>query len=143
MSYPVCVAMSRSHAWAKRKQVVLNDLTNAPLLGYASGAYPEYPRWLASVLGSVKGKLRMAGEFDSVSSLLLRLEAGSGIALVPWSFSCHGAERIVLRPLIPDPPPVDLVMCWKRGQDSPAMRAVREASGACGLELRTRMMTTI
>jgi len=139
VSYPVCVAMSRSHAWAKRKQVALHDLVDAPLLGYASGAYPEYPRWLASVLGSVKGKLRTAGEFASASSLLLRLEAGSGVALVPWSFSCHGTDRIVLRPLIPNPPPVDLVMCWKRGHDSTALRAVREVSSACGVELRTQM----
>ena len=140
ISYPVCVAMSRGHAWAKRKSVAIADIANAPLLGYARDAYPEYRRWLEAILSPAKIKPRMAGEFDSVSSLLLRLEAGSGISLVPWSFSCHGAERIVLRPIVPEPPPVDLVMCWKRGHDSPALRAVREISSACALEFRTRKM---
>lgn len=136
VSYPVCVAMSRSHPWARRKRIAVADLANAPLLGYAQSAYPEYPRWIEAVLASAKVKPRMAGEFDSVSSLLLRIEAGSGVSLVPWSFSCHGAERIVLLPLTPAPPPLDLVMCWKRGLDSPAVRAVREISAACALELR-------
>lgn len=139
VSYPVCVAMSRSHAWKRRKQVTLSDLAGAPLLGYARSAYPEYPRWVESLFNATKLKPRITAEFDSVSSLLLRLEAGSGVALVPWSFSCHAAERIILRPVTPEPSPLDLVMCWKRGHDSPALRAVREVSSACGLELRTRM----
>jgi DNA-binding transcriptional LysR family regulator len=138
VSYPVCVAVSRGHPWARRKTVPIKDLANAPLLGYAQDAYPEYPRWIETILASAKVKPRMAGEFDSVSSLLLRIEAGTGVSLVPWSFSCHGAERIVLLPLTPAPPPLDLVMCWKRGLDSPAVRAVREISAVCGLELRTR-----
>lgn len=143
VSYPVCVAMSRTHPWARRKQVSLTDLASAPLLGYARSAYPEYPRFVESLFTPVKMKPRIAAEFDSVSSLLLRLEAGSGVALVPWSFSCHGAERIVLRPITPDPTPLDLVMCWKRGHDSPAVRAVREISSACGLELRRRGKTAL
>ena len=141
VSYPVCVAMARAHPWARRKHIPLADLVSAPLLGYARSAYPEYPRWVEAILAGAKGKPKFAGEFDSVSSLLLRLEAGSGVSLVPWSFSCHGAERIVLRPLRPEPPPLDLVMCWRRGQDSPALRAVREVSSACGLELRKAGMT--
>ncbi len=138
VSYPVCVAMSRTHAWAKRKHVLLHDLVATPLLGYARSAYPEYPRWVETLFHASKTKPRITSEFDSVSSLLLRLEAGTGVALVPWSFACHGAERIVLKPLSPDPTPLDLVMCWKRGHDSPAMKAVREVSSACALELRTR-----
>lgn len=138
VSYAVCVAMSRSHPWARRKHIALSDLAGVPLLGYARSAYPEYPRWVEAILATVKGKPRFAGEFDSVSSLLLRLEAGTGVSLVPQSFSCHAAERIILKPLAPEPPPLDLVMCWKRGHDSPALRAVREVSTACGLELRTR-----
>lgn len=138
ISYPVCVAMSSHHPWARRKQIALTDLAGASLLGYARSAYPEYPRWVESILAAVKVKARIAAEFDSVSSLLLRLESGTGVALVPQSFACHAVERIVLRPLTPDPAPLDLVMCWKRGHDSPALRAVREVSSACGLELRTR-----
>lgn len=142
VSYPVCVAMSRNHAWARRKSISLTDLAGAPLLGYARSAYPEYPRWVEAILATVKSRPRFAGEFDSVSSLLLRLEAGTGVSLVPESFSCHAAERIVLKPLTPEPAPLDLVMCWKRGHDSPALRAVREISSACGLELRTTNATT-
>jgi DNA-binding transcriptional LysR family regulator len=142
VSYPVCVAMSRTHPWARRKQIALSDLATAPLLGYARNAYPEYPRWIESVLASARIKPRMAAEFDSVSSMLLRLEAGTGVSLVPWSFSCHGVERITLRPVTPDPPPLDLVMCWKRGHDSAALRAVREVSTACALDLRKRKFVT-
>jgi DNA-binding transcriptional LysR family regulator len=138
VSYPVCVAVSRTHPWARRKQVSLADLATAPLLGYARSAYPEYPVWVESLFGSAKARPKIAAEFDSVSSLLLRIEAGSGVALVPWSFSCHGTERMVLLPIKPAPPPLDLVMCWRRGQDSAAIRAVREVSSACGMELRTR-----
>lgn len=141
VSYPVCVAMSHHHAWSRRKQVALGDLSGASLLGYARHAYPEYPRWVEAVLAPARVKPRFAGEFDSVSSLLLRLEAGTGVALVPQSFACHGAERIVLKPLTPEPLPLDLVMCWKRGHDSPAMRAVREVSSACALDVRTGGMT--
>lgn len=138
VSYPVCVAMSRTHPWARRKHITLHDLSSAPLLGYARSAYPEYPRWVETLFHGEKVKPRISSEFDSVSSLLLRLEAGSGVSLVPWSFACHGAERIVLKPLNPDPAPLDLVMCWKRGHDSLAMRTVREVSSVCALELRTR-----
>ena len=38
VSYPVCVAMSRTHPWARRKHVTLHDLASAPLLGYARSA---------------------------------------------------------------------------------------------------------
>jgi DNA-binding transcriptional LysR family regulator len=139
VSYPVCVAMGRTHPLARRKQIALADLANAPLLGYARAAYPEYPEWVEALFSTAKKRPKIAAEFDSVSSLLLRIEAGSGVALVPWSFSCHGTDRMVLLPLKPEPPPLDLVMCWKRGEASAAIRAVREVSSACGVELRTRI----
>lgn len=138
ITYPICVAMSRNHPWARKKKIELGDLAQATLLGYARHAYPEYPKFVEGILAAARVKPGRMEEFDSASSLLLRLEAGSGVSLVPLSFACHTAERIVLLPVSPEVPPLDLVMCWRRGQDWPGLRTVREVSAACGHELRMR-----
>ena len=138
VTYPICVAMSRNHPWARKKKVDLADLAQATLLGYARHAYPEYPKFVEGLLASSRVKPARMEEFDSASSLLLRLESGAGVALVPLSFACHTAERIVLLPVSPEVPPLDLVMGWRRGQDWPGLRTVREVSAVCGHELRVR-----
>ncbi len=139
VSYPICVALSRGHPLARRRQVALRDLAQANLLGYARHAYPEYHPWLEGILAADHLKPKRMEEFDSASSLLLRLESGAGVALVPSSFACHTAERIVLLPVKPAPPPLDLVMCWRRGQEWAGLRTVREVSAACGHELRLKV----
>lgn len=138
VSYPIRVALGRNHVLAKKKHLALGDLSQTNLLGYARHAYPEYMPWVEGILKAERTRPRQIEEFDSASSLLLRLESGAGAALVPTSFACHAAERIVLVPLKPELPQLDLVMCWRKGQDSAGLRTVREVSAACGHELRLR-----
>lgn len=142
VSYPIRIALSRGHPLASRKSLALSDLSQTTLLGYARHAYPEYLPWVLETLSTAGVHPRQIEEFDSFSSLLLRLESGAGVALVSSSFACHSADRLVFLPLNPELPPFDLVMCWRRGRESAALRTVREVSAACGHELRLRGRTT-
>src|SRR5712671_656712 len=98
-TYPVCVAMTAAHPFARLKSVSLDKLAAEPLVGFRRKDYPEYNRSLERLFASVHAKPRIAVECDSASSLITEVEAGRGVALSSTIFKLVAGKRLLYRPL--------------------------------------------
>src|SRR5712672_2335776 len=98
-TYPLCVAMTAAHPFARLKSITLEMLAAEPLVGLRRKDYPEYYRILDRVFASVHAKPRIAVECDSASSLITEVEAGRGVALSTTIFKLVAGKRLLYRPL--------------------------------------------
>src|SRR5881409_443310 len=98
-TYPLCVAMTATHPFARLKSITLEKLAAEPLVGLRRKDYSEYYRIVDLVFAFVHAKPRIAVECDSVSSLITEVEAGRGIALSSTIFKLVAGKRLLYRPL--------------------------------------------
>ena len=98
-TYPLCVAMTAMHPFARMKSIPLEKLAAEPLVVLRRKDYPEADRYLDRLFASIRAKPRIAVECDSASSLITEVEAGRGIALVNTIFKLVAGKRLLYRPL--------------------------------------------
>src|SRR5882757_2236038 len=98
-TYPLCVAMTAVHPFARMKSIPLEKLAAEPLVVLRRKDYPESDRFLERVFASIRAKPRIAVECDSASSLITEAEAGRGIALANPAFKLVAGKRLLYRPL--------------------------------------------
>jgi DNA-binding transcriptional LysR family regulator len=98
-TYPWCVALTAAHPFSRLKSVSLEKLATEPVIGLRRKDYSEYYRVLERVFASISAKPCIAVECDSVSSLIMEVEAGRGIALVPTHFKLIAGKRLLYLPL--------------------------------------------
>jgi DNA-binding transcriptional LysR family regulator len=98
-TYPWCVALSAAHPFSRLKSVSLRKLATEPLIGLGRKDYSEYYRILEHIFAAISAKPRIAVECDSISSLVVEVEAEHGIALVPTILKLISGKRLIYRPL--------------------------------------------
>jgi len=98
-TYPLCVAITAAHPFARLKSITLEMLAAEPLVGLRRKDYSEYYRIVDRVFASVHAKPRIAVECDSASSLITEVEAGRGVALSSTIFKLVAGKRLLYRPL--------------------------------------------
>lgn len=126
--YPMCVAVPRTHRFAKLKQVTLKQLAGEPLLAYTRGDYPEYHAMLDELFLPHGQKYRVVEEQDSASALLASVEIGRGLAVVPSCMAMLAGGRVKLRPLHPAPPDLPVGTAWRPKTISAAARNFLQAA---------------
>src|SRR5437870_1722541 len=98
-TYPLCVAMTAAHPFARLKSVSLEKLAAEPLVGFRRKDYPECNRILDRLFAPIRATPRIAVECDSASSLITEVEAGNGVALSSTVFKLVAGKRLLYRPL--------------------------------------------
>ena len=63
----LCLAVSSSHRFARRKSVSLTDAAREPFVGLIRESYPQYQEHLASIFARVNPKPRIVEEHDVTS----------------------------------------------------------------------------
>lgn len=104
-----CVALPRQHALAAKAALTPKDLDEQKLVVYSQREYPDYWGFLTKWFKAQGINARIASECDGVHSLISAVEAGIGIALVAERIACLLPDRVILKPLKPQPEPVCLV----------------------------------
>ncbi len=98
-TYPLCVAMTAMHPFARMKSIPLEKLAAEPLVVLSRKEYPESDRYLDRLFASIPAKPAIAVECDSASSLITEVEAGRGIALATPVLKLVTGKRLLYRPL--------------------------------------------
>jgi DNA-binding transcriptional LysR family regulator len=98
-TYPLGVAMSAAHPFARLKSIPLEKLAAEPIVGLSRKDFSEYHRFLERLFAPLKVKPRIAVECDSVSSLVTEVEAGRGVTLATAIFKLVIGKRLLYRPL--------------------------------------------
>src|ERR1700726_713483 len=97
-TYPLCVAVTPAHPFARLKSIPLQKVAAEPLIGLRLRNYREYYRNLDRIFAPIGVKPRIAVECDTTSSGLIEVEAGHGIALCIPIFKLVTGKRLVYRP---------------------------------------------
>jgi DNA-binding transcriptional LysR family regulator len=116
--YAMRVAVAPAHALAASKSISVEQLARGPLIAYSRKDYPEYHVMLEKLLAPSGRKPRIAGEHDSVTSLIAAVESGHGLALVPECLACMAGPRLKLIPLKPALPLIVVGAVWRNGPGS-------------------------
>jgi DNA-binding transcriptional LysR family regulator len=98
-SYPLCVALARTHRFARLKSITLEKVAAEPLIGFSRKDYPEYYVGLDRIFSPLGIKPRVAAECDSASSLITEVETGRGIAIASPVLKYASGKRLLYRPL--------------------------------------------
>jgi DNA-binding transcriptional LysR family regulator len=118
------VAISKQHPLASKAVFTPKDLNEQKLVVYNQREYPDY--W-AAIAGWFKEQginARISSECDGVNSLISAVEAGLGIALVAERIACLLPERVILKPLKPQPRPSCIAVGFQEKQRADAVLAV-------------------
>jgi len=99
-TYPLYVALTAAHPFARLKSITLEQLAAEPLVGFRRKDYPESYDILNRVFATIRAKPHIAMECDSASSLITEVEAGRGIALSSTIFKLVAGTRLLYRPLM-------------------------------------------
>jgi DNA-binding transcriptional LysR family regulator len=116
--YAMCVAVAPKHPLAKARFISFGQVAHEPLIAYSRKDYPEYHAMLGKLFAPVGHKPRIAGEHDSVTSLIAAVESGGGFALVPGCVACMAGPRLKLIPLRPALPPIPVAAVWLKGSET-------------------------
>ncbi|WP_166647322.1 LysR family transcriptional regulator [Prosthecobacter fusiformis] len=102
------VALPRQHPLHAKKTLTPQDLNEQRLVVYSQRDYPDYWAFIGGWFKEHRINARIASECDGVTSLISAVEAGMGIALVVERIACLIPERIVLKPMSPQPQPIHI-----------------------------------
>ncbi len=133
---PMCLAVAPGHALARHRSVTVAQAAKEPLVAFSQNEYPEYLEYLDTLFEPIKAKPRIAEEHDSASSLIAAIESGTGVAVVPASFTCSAGPRLKLIPLSPAPAPIIIGAVWRKAGLTPvAERFWKSAKAAATAQL--------
>lgn len=127
--YPMCVAVSLRHPFAKLKHLALPQVAGEPLLAYSQADYPDYHAMLEELFLPLGVKPRVVEELDSASSLIAATEAGRGVAIAPASLAIVAGGRIRLVPLKPPPFPMVVGAAYNPRKFSLSAQKFLQAAG--------------
>ena len=112
--YAMSVAVAPRHPLAELKSISLKQVADEPLVAYSRKDYPEYHELLGQLFRPFGHQPHIAGEHDSVTSLIAAVESGQGVALVPDCVACMVGPRLKLLPLRPALAPIPVAAIWRR-----------------------------
>jgi DNA-binding transcriptional LysR family regulator len=124
----MCLAVPPDHALARLRSVSLAQAAREPLVVFARSDYPEYHEYLEALFAPIRAKPRIAEEHDSAASLIAAIESGTGVAVVPRSFSCFTGPRLKLISLSPAPEPIVIGGVWAKDGLTPTAASFWKAA---------------
>ncbi len=132
---PWQLAVNRNHPLARRTQVTPAEVAREPLVGFCQKDYPDYWETITRWLRGHRLRLRIAGEYDGVDSLLAAVESGLGAALITARTTHRLPKRVRLKKLSAPPEPLCVAVGYRanRSDEKPLavfMEELRKAAAA-------------
>ncbi len=100
-TYDINVAFHKKHRFAKCKQVPLAEIAKEELITFTRTEHPEAIAVLNKILAPYTDDPRIVMECDSISSLIVAVESGKGVALGFSTMAKIAGNRIAVRPVTP------------------------------------------
>lgn len=131
---PWRLAVHRTHPLARRSRITPAEVAGEPLLVFCQRDYPEYWGTITDWLRTHRQRLRIAGEYDGVDSLMAAVESGLGVAMVTIRTARLVPEKVQLKALANAPAPLCIAAGHhvSRRNDPPLAEFVNELKRAAG-----------
>src|SRR3984893_17746318 len=133
----VRLAVPPNHPFARRRSVSLADAAREPLVGLTREDFPDYHAYLAAIFAPVKNKPQAIEEYDSMTSVISAIEAGTGVGVAVDALGYSFGSRVKLVRLTPEPRPLSFGIAARKGRLSPATEKFWQcAKEAAAMEMR-------
>jgi len=108
------LVVNREHPLASQAKVSPVEVAGEPLLAFNRRDYPEYWEMIGGWLRQHRQKGRLAGEYDSLSSLTAAITAGMGVAVILSRVARVFPKSIVLKELSAEPRPQIIAVGYRK-----------------------------
>ncbi|REE07325.1 DNA-binding transcriptional LysR family regulator [Paraburkholderia sp. BL27I4N3] len=124
------VALPAGHPLAARTSLRLKDIADQPFIRYSANKAPGMHALTMRAFETAGVVPRVVHETLQVQTVILLVENGLGVALVPASAASDTSSRVVFRPLKDKGPhtTVGLELVYDAGRESAPCRMFREAA---------------
>jgi DNA-binding transcriptional LysR family regulator len=138
---PLMVALPHDHRFGRRKRISLSELSTEPFVALSSAVARGYHERIIGLCRYAGFAPKLFHETTSIAAMLLLVETGAGVALVPSSLREESANRIVYVSLSDSIAEIQFVAAWRTNDRSPLVlsfleimrRALREGRTKKGL----------
>jgi DNA-binding transcriptional LysR family regulator len=122
------LVVSREHPLAAQSKVSPAEVAREPLLAFNRRDYPEYWEMIAGWLRKHRQNGRLAGEYDSLSSLTAAIAAGMGVAVILSRVARVLPKSVVLKELSAEPKPLTIGVGHRkdRAREKSVARFIKE-----------------
>jgi LysR family transcriptional regulator, hca operon transcriptional activator len=117
---PLVVVLSSDHQLAARAAIDPRDLVGETFLGISEGA-PVLRALVDDYLRRSRVELSPEHQIDNLAMAMSLIVSTGGVALLPAYAQSFLPWSITSRPLQGDPPVIDLVIGYKKGNESPIL----------------------
>lgn len=122
-TYPLRVAVPRTHRFARIRSVQIDEVAREPIISLSREGFKWYHDLVQRLLSPYYRAFEIAEEHDNSQGVIAAVEAGRGVAIA-WSVVARTAgDRIILRPLKPEPQPLPVVIAFRESTASPSTAA--------------------
>jgi DNA-binding transcriptional LysR family regulator len=135
-AYPLRIATHKKHRFARLRAVPMSEVADQPIIAFSRQGYAWYHAMLAKLLLPYTRSLKIVEECDNWQSLMAAVEAGRGVTIVYEIMSRTAGERLVLRPLRPEPQPPPIVVAYRQEAISSPIAAFVVATETAKASLR-------
>ncbi|OQX17707.1 MAG: LysR family transcriptional regulator [Desulfobulbaceae bacterium A2] len=125
---PYVLAMPKGHRLARLSVIPLRQAGTEPLILFPRSAMPVLHDVMLAALRDSGATPEIAQEVMGKHASLALVAAGLGVCLVPASARDWRRQGVVLRPLEPGLPEVEMAAVWPEGADNAAVQALVEAA---------------
>jgi len=95
---PMLLAVRKDSPMGRRRSVKLEEIGDLPLIGYVQSVSPYFRQMLQAMFVAIKRRPRIVQE-SVLPTVLTLVEAGVGVAVVPWSASVIRDSALAFIPL--------------------------------------------
>ena len=131
------LAVPPNHPFAGRRSVSLADAAREPFVGLTREDFPDYHAYLDAIFAPVKSKPQLIEEYDSMTSVISAIEAGTGVGLAVDALGYSFGSRVKLVRLTPEPTPLSFGIAARKGSLSPATekfwQCAKKAAASVGM----------
>ncbi len=119
---PLVVALHADSPLARRKRLPLAALEPEPFILYSGSVSTGLRDQILALCLKAGFQPRLAQEVHEMPTIVGLVAAGIGVALVAGSMQRIQVPGVVFRPLAASDATADILLAWKRGETSPALR---------------------
>jgi DNA-binding transcriptional LysR family regulator len=135
------VALPVTHPLAKEKLVDLRQVAGEPFVQFHRQGAPLIYDEVMATCRRAGFSPTVAHEPDIMNSVMLLVESGLGVSMVPISVRNANHPKVVLRPIKPVSAKIPLIAFWPRFVDAPILDAFLGVLRAAKAEIRKKMET--
>jgi DNA-binding transcriptional LysR family regulator len=122
-SYPLRVATSRQHRFARLREIPMEEVAREPIIALSRRGHRWYHALLEKLLRPHNPLFKIAEEYDNAQSIFASVEAGRGVMIAQSVVARTVGERLIFRPLKPAQQGVPLVLAYRQEAASPLIHA--------------------